>query len=61
MDDGDAVALIDSDFPDDTLPEKPANVVQVVAQIHWKLRDKMFRSSIMATHFGPYYVNLPAQ
>ncbi|KAM8862825.1 actin-related protein 5 isoform 1-T2 [Spinachia spinachia] len=29
MDDGDGVALIDSDFPEDTLPEKPANLVQV--------------------------------
>ncbi|XP_075950305.1 actin-related protein 5 [Anarhichas minor] len=28
MDEGDGVALIDSDFPEDTLPEKPANVVQ---------------------------------
>ncbi|XP_047453555.1 actin-related protein 5 [Mugil cephalus] len=28
MDDGDGVALMDSDFPEDTLPEKPANVVQ---------------------------------
>ncbi|CAJ1085582.1 actin-related protein 5 isoform X2 [Xyrichtys novacula] len=28
MDEGDGVALIDPDFPEDTLPEKPANVVQ---------------------------------
>ncbi|XP_068997129.1 actin-related protein 5 [Embiotoca jacksoni] len=28
MDEGDGVALMDSDFPEDTLPEKPANVVQ---------------------------------
>lgn len=32
MDEADGVALMDSDFPEDTLPEKPANVVQVVAQ-----------------------------
>ncbi|XP_068454146.1 actin-related protein 5 [Clinocottus analis] len=30
MDEGDGVALIDPDFPEDTLPEKPANVVQPV-------------------------------
>ncbi|KAM7412252.1 hypothetical protein PAMA_021952 [Pampus argenteus] len=30
MDDGDGVALMDPDFPEDTLPEKPANVVQPV-------------------------------
>uniref|UniRef100_A0A4W6BLV8 Actin-related protein 5 n=1 Tax=Lates calcarifer TaxID=8187 RepID=A0A4W6BLV8_LATCA len=28
MDEGDGVALMDPDFPEDTLPEKPANVVQ---------------------------------
>ncbi|TNN60319.1 Actin-related protein 5 [Liparis tanakae] len=28
MDEGDGVALIDPDFPEDALPEKPANVVQ---------------------------------
>ncbi|KAK2851187.1 hypothetical protein Q5P01_007463 [Channa striata] len=30
MDEGDGVALMDPDFPEDTLPEKPANVVQPV-------------------------------
>lgn len=30
MDDGDGAVLMDSDFPEDTLPEKSANVVQVV-------------------------------
>ncbi|XP_029995685.1 actin-related protein 5 [Sphaeramia orbicularis] len=30
MDDGDGVALMDADFPEDTLPEKPANVIQPV-------------------------------
>ncbi|KAI3357271.1 hypothetical protein L3Q82_015725 [Scortum barcoo] len=28
MDEGDGVALMDPDFPEDTLPEKPANVIQ---------------------------------
>ncbi|GLD45851.1 actin-related protein 5 [Lates japonicus] len=28
MDEGDGVALMDPDFPEDTLPEKPTNVVQ---------------------------------
>lgn len=32
MDETDGVALMDSDFPEDSLPEKPANVVQVMAQ-----------------------------
>lgn len=32
MDEGDGVALMDPDFPEDTLPEKPANAVQVVTQ-----------------------------
>lgn len=35
MDEGDGVTLMDPDFPEDTLPEKPANVVQVVTQRHW--------------------------
>ncbi|XP_023119811.1 actin-related protein 5 [Amphiprion ocellaris] len=30
MDEGDGVVLMDSDFPEDTLPEKPTNVVQPV-------------------------------
>ncbi|KAE8293257.1 Actin-related protein 5 [Larimichthys crocea] len=30
MDEGDGVALMDPDFPEDTLPEKPTNVVQPV-------------------------------
>ncbi|XP_034552715.1 actin-related protein 5 isoform X2 [Notolabrus celidotus] len=30
MDEGDGVALMDPDFPEDTLPEKPANVIQPV-------------------------------
>ncbi|XP_030277726.1 actin-related protein 5 [Sparus aurata] len=30
MDEGDGVTLMDPDFPEDTLPEKPANVVQPV-------------------------------
>uniref|UniRef100_A0A667XGD3 Actin-related protein 5 n=1 Tax=Myripristis murdjan TaxID=586833 RepID=A0A667XGD3_9TELE len=30
MDEGDGVALMDADFPEDTLPDKPANVVQPV-------------------------------
>ncbi|XP_034445404.1 actin-related protein 5 [Hippoglossus hippoglossus] len=37
MDEGDGVALMDPDFPEDTLPEKPANVVQPmfsVAEYH---------------------------
>ncbi|AWP09451.1 putative actin-related protein 5 [Scophthalmus maximus] len=37
MDEGDAVTLMDSDFPEDVLPEKPANVVQPmfsVAEYH---------------------------
>lgn len=29
MDEGDGVALMDADFPEDTLPEKHASVVQV--------------------------------
>lgn len=29
MDDGDRVPLVDSDFPEDALPEKSANMVQV--------------------------------
>lgn len=32
MDEGDGVALMDADFPEDTLPDKPANVVQVRAR-----------------------------
>lgn len=32
MDEGDGVALMDPDFPEETLPEKMAHVVQVVAQ-----------------------------
>lgn len=32
IDETDGVALMDSDFPEDSLPEKPANVVQVMAQ-----------------------------
>lgn len=35
MDEGDGVALMDPDFPEDMLPEKTANVVQVVAQSYW--------------------------
>ncbi|XP_058497859.1 actin-related protein 5 [Solea solea] len=37
IDEGDGVALMDTDFPEDTLPEKPANVVQPmfsVAEYH---------------------------
>lgn len=34
MDEGDGVAMMDPDFPEDSLPEKPANVVQVVTQSH---------------------------
>ncbi|XP_020493775.2 actin-related protein 5 [Labrus bergylta] len=33
MDEGDGVALIDPDFLDDTLPEKPANVIQPVFNV----------------------------
>ncbi|KAM6982193.1 actin-related protein 5 [Tautogolabrus adspersus] len=33
MDEGDGVALMDPDFLDDTLPEKPANVVQPVFNV----------------------------
>ncbi|TDH10741.1 hypothetical protein EPR50_G00078640 [Perca flavescens] len=33
MDEGDGVALMDPDFPEDTLPEKPANVVQPVFNV----------------------------
>lgn len=29
MDEGDRAPLVDSDFPEDTLPEKSANMVQV--------------------------------
>lgn len=29
MDEGDRVPLVDSDFPEDALPEKSANMVQV--------------------------------
>lgn len=32
MDEGDGVALMDPDFPEDTLPEKTANVSQVTAE-----------------------------
>lgn len=32
MDEGDVVALMDADFPEDTFPEKAANVVQVMGQ-----------------------------
>ncbi|TMS15758.1 Actin-related protein 5 [Larimichthys crocea] len=32
MDEGDGVALMDPDFPEDTLPEKPTNVVQPCVQ-----------------------------
>ncbi len=39
MDEGDSVAVMDPDFPEDTLPEKPANAVQVEAQRHWNLQD----------------------
>uniref|UniRef100_A0A3B4ZAW6 Actin-related protein 5 n=1 Tax=Stegastes partitus TaxID=144197 RepID=A0A3B4ZAW6_9TELE len=34
MDEGDGVALMDSDFPEDTLPEKPANPVFNMAEYH---------------------------
>lgn len=34
MDEGDGVALMESDFPEDSLSEKSANVVQVVAHRH---------------------------
>lgn len=40
MDEGDGVTLMDPDFPEDTLPEKPANVVQVVTQRHWTFPDR---------------------
>ncbi len=40
MDEGDGAALMDPDFPEDTLPEKPANVVQVVAQRRWNFPDR---------------------
>lgn len=32
MDEGDGAVLMDADFPEDTLPEKPAHVVQVTAE-----------------------------
>lgn len=32
MDEGDRAPLVDSDFPEDTLPEKSANMVQVDTQ-----------------------------
>lgn len=44
MDEGDGVALMVPDFPEDTLPEKPANVVQVAAQR--QLLRQIFRSSL---------------
>lgn len=44
MDEGDGVALMDPDFPEDTLPEKPTNVVQVETL---ELLRQIFRSSLM--------------
>lgn len=40
MDEGDGVALMDPDFPEDALPEKTANVAQVVAQKHSDFSDR---------------------
>lgn len=48
MDEGDGVALMDPDFPEDTLPEKTANVAQVVAQRHCNLPERqILRQSLV--------------
>lgn len=39
MDEGDGVAMMDPDFPDESLPDKPANVIQVVKQTHLKFDE----------------------
>lgn len=46
MDEGDGGALMDADFPEDTLPEKPANVVQVCGEERGKLLIQNFKSSL---------------
>lgn len=47
LDEGDGVAMMESDFPEDTLSEKSANVVQVAAHGHWKLSDRHTESTRM--------------
>lgn len=41
LDEGDGVHMMDPDFPEESLPEKPANVVQVVTSPDWVLHMKL--------------------